>query len=95
MLWAGVITNPMLLGLHTLVGQQLAATGTPTDARPFRPHITLARCGRHVTRETLNQAASQQPLHVEDITVAHFALYSSSLGREGPSYRQEQRYPLV
>ncbi|HEU4708713.1 MAG TPA: RNA 2',3'-cyclic phosphodiesterase [Methylophilaceae bacterium] len=94
-LWAGVVGDPQLLGLHAAVGQLLAGIGMEIDSRPYRPHITLARCSRQVTREALTRAASQEPLHIKDITIAHFALYSSTLGREGPSYRQERRYPLV
>lgn len=34
---------PALLQLHSDLGQVLQSLGLPTDTRPFRPHITLAR----------------------------------------------------
>jgi len=35
--------TPELLVLHAAVGEASASSGLPRDARPFRPHITLAR----------------------------------------------------
>lgn len=36
-------TPPALLGLHTALRHALQSLRMPTDARPFRPHLTLAR----------------------------------------------------
>jgi len=35
--------TPELQALHAAVGEAVASSGLPRDARPFRPHITLAR----------------------------------------------------
>lgn len=35
--------TPELQALHALVGETSARSGLPRDARPFRPHVTLAR----------------------------------------------------
>jgi 2'-5' RNA ligase len=34
---------PPLLGLHAALGEALQGLGLPVEARPFRPHLTLAR----------------------------------------------------
>jgi RNA 2',3'-cyclic 3'-phosphodiesterase len=34
---------PSLAALHAALGMTLAGLGLPTDDRPFRPHVTLAR----------------------------------------------------
>jgi 2'-5' RNA ligase len=36
-------TPPALAELHATLGEQLVALGLPVDARPYRPHVTLAR----------------------------------------------------
>jgi 2'-5' RNA ligase len=35
--------RPPLAELHATLGEQLVALGLPVDARPYRPHVTLAR----------------------------------------------------
>lgn len=35
--------EPALLALHDRVGEVLAGVGVPLEARPYRPHVTLAR----------------------------------------------------
>lgn len=44
--WAGVAPDPALELLQHGVEQAFAPLGFPTDARPFRPHVTLGRAGR-------------------------------------------------
>lgn len=41
--WAGVTPDPTLELLQHRVEQVFAPLGFPTDARPFRPHLTLGR----------------------------------------------------
>ena len=45
-LWAGVIPDPTLELLQHGVEQSFAPLGFPTEARPFRPHVTLGRTSR-------------------------------------------------
>lgn len=42
-LWAGVTPDPALELLQHRVEQAFAPLGFPTEARPFRPHVTLGR----------------------------------------------------
>jgi len=41
--WAGVSPDPALELLQHRVEQVFAPLGFPTEARPFRPHVTLGR----------------------------------------------------
>ena len=41
--WAGVTPDPALELLQHRVEQVFAPLGFPTEARPFRPHVTLGR----------------------------------------------------
>lgn len=45
-LWAGVTPDPGLELLQHRVEQAFAPLGFPTEARPFRPHVTVARAAR-------------------------------------------------
>lgn len=44
--WAGITADSRLEILQHRVEQEFAPLGFPTEARPFRPHVTLGRAGR-------------------------------------------------
>ena len=44
--WAGITADSGLEILQHRVEQEFAPLGFPTEARPFRPHVTLGRAGR-------------------------------------------------
>ncbi len=44
--WAGIAPEPALEILQHRVEQELAPLGFPTEARAFRPHVTLGRTAR-------------------------------------------------
>jgi 2'-5' RNA ligase len=45
-LWAGIDAEPALELLQHAVEREFAPLGFPTEARPFHPHVTLARAAR-------------------------------------------------
>ena len=45
-LWVGIAPEPGLEILQHRVEQEFAPLGFPTEARPFRPHVTLGRAAR-------------------------------------------------
>lgn len=50
-LWAGVTGElEPLRRLKDAVEERIAPLGYPTESRPFSPHLTLARAGRHASR---------------------------------------------
>lgn len=87
-LWAGVTADPDLELLQHGVEQAFAPLGFPMEARPFRPHVTLARAGRDARprdfaglEELLTGLAFD-----ETVTVADVDLMQSTLQRDGPVY---------
>lgn len=44
--WAGIAPDPGLEILQHRLEQEFAPLGFPTEARPFRPHVTLGRAAR-------------------------------------------------
>ncbi len=45
--WAGIAADPALEILQQHVEREFAPLGFPTEARAFRPHVTLGRAGRN------------------------------------------------
>lgn len=96
MLWAGVDANERLVHLHDRIESALRRAGFPTEERRYEPHITLARFDNgasveHVARFLrANNLFRAAPFRVE-----HFVLFSSVLGRSGPTYTAEVEFPLA
>ncbi len=95
-LWAGVPVTAELLGLHAAVGAVLAEVGFRVEARPYAPHITLARCGPKVAADVVEGFLDRnQGWSLPAVEMSSFALYSSVIHNEGPVYRCEQSFPLL
>jgi 2'-5' RNA ligase len=93
-LWAGVQANAALLELHTAIGTALAAGGIAIETRPYRPHITLARCKPQFPRDIIGSFIEcNAALQLPPVTVTQFALYSSHSSVNGPVYRVEKWFP--
>ena len=75
---------PALLELQRQLGEALQGLGMTPEARPYRPHVTLARKaqGAHLPTELID-------VHWR---VRGFALVESRPGRP-PAYHVLQRYP--
>lgn len=82
--WAGVEENPELLALHRDVGRALAPVGFVPEARPYHPHITLARCKASATRAVEKFRAGTLAPH--EVLVTEIALFESRLTAGGPIY---------
>jgi RNA 2',3'-cyclic 3'-phosphodiesterase len=95
-LWAGVETDPLLLKLHRSIGEALAnAIGFQVEARPYLPHITLARLTAPPPRVVENYLARYGGFTMPPFNFEGFSLYSSEF-QEGlpPVYREERHFPL-
>ena len=67
--------------------------GFPTEARPYNPHVTLARCKAGVSPELVRDFLIRHAeFRTEPISISGFRLYSSSPGAEGPVYRREKDF---
>jgi len=96
-LWAGVRGDAGALhGLQRAVDAALRAAGCPLEARPFHPHLTLARARTPRGDPALAAAArALDGLDAGTWTVADLALYESHLGRGGARHEALRRWPLT
>jgi len=79
--------------LRQLVAQVqtiLTAADLPVDARPFRPHITLARFARGAVTAAPSPVRLEHPAQVEAI-----GLYCRTASREAPRYMTLASVPLT
>jgi 2'-5' RNA ligase len=89
--WAGVTPDPGLELLQHSVEQAFAPLGFPTEARAFRPHVTLARAARDARPRVFagleELLTGGRPEFEATVTVADVDLMESTLQRDGPVYQ--------
>jgi len=93
-IWAGIQRSPEVSGLYAAVGKKLTELGIKTETKPYKPHITLARCGPAVRSLIPEFLSMHDALLIPNIPVIAFSLYSSDLSKGAPEYKQECRYLL-
>ena len=88
-LWAGITPEPGLELLQHAVEQAFAPLGFPTEARAFRPHVTLARAARDARpREFKGLEEILAGLEfTATVTVADVDLMQSTVQKDGPVYQ--------
>ena len=85
--WLGCDNPPAALGdLHRQLGQRLQACDYHPEARPYHPHVTVAR-----KSDLLATDACFAPI---DWTVDRFALIEVQETGNGVQYRAVETYPL-
>ena len=88
-LWAGVTPDPGLELLQHGVEQAFASLGFPTEARAFRPHVTLGRAARDARPRDFT--GLEEILAGADfdatVTVTEVDLMQSTLQPTGPVYQ--------
>jgi 2'-5' RNA ligase len=92
---ATVQASPALLQLQQRVTAATEPCGFVPEARPYQPHITLARSGRG-QREgilALKDKMRRQP-DFTGFVADEFLLYESFLGPGGSRYEVRARFPL-
>lgn len=94
--WAGLEPSPALNELHAALGQALLATGHYTpEARPFSPHLTLARFDPPIARAALADWLAQGlAFSAPPFAVQRFVLMRSTLRPEGALYSVEAAFAL-
>lgn len=94
-LWIGVSEGgPLLAQLAASVGVLLAPVGYEPEARPFHPHLTLARLARPGDLRPVVEALGPEPVGPAWIA-GEVVLYESLLRREGARYEAVAAFPLV
>lgn len=95
-LWAGLRESRELMQLHQTLEARLMVAGYRPEKRPYRPHITLARCSQEVPRQMIQDFQAQQStLMPMTFNVQEVVLFSSRLSEIGPTFQQENVYSLI
>jgi 2'-5' RNA ligase len=95
-LFADVEVTPELAAIQRSVVAATSRCGFEAEARPFHPHITLARAkgeGRAADLRTLQSKVRSQPAFTR-FTAREFVLYESHLGAGGAKYEARMRVAL-
>ena len=96
-LWAGITPEPGLELLQHGVEQAFAPLGFPTEARAFRPHVTLGRAARDARAQDFTglEAALGRLSYAESVSVGALDLMQSTLQPRGAVYnvRHSERLP--
>jgi 2'-5' RNA ligase len=95
--WAGVEPDPAIELLQDRVERVFAPLGFPTEARAFRPHLTLGRAGRDArVREFAEVEQALGGLAVEaEAVLDGVDLMRSVLGPDGAVYQRVHRERLL
>lgn len=94
-IWCSLIpSTSFLCELHTLCEERLTPLGLPPDARPFTPHITLARVRRGMSPKGIKEWVAAHPPPPLSAEIGEISLVNSILGREGARYSRLATFPL-
>jgi RNA 2',3'-cyclic 3'-phosphodiesterase len=95
--WVGVDAPPELVKLQADVTQAAVdAVGFEPEARPYHPHVTLARCPDPWRREAADKFKTGLTGPIGPPFVAgHGVLFESKLSPKGARYRPVEIFPMT
>ena len=91
--WLGVEPSAPLIALRQRIEAALVRQGLPPERRRFKPHVTVARLNQGRPDEIRRWLAANTMFRAVPFTADRFVLFSSALGRRGPSYIAECGFP--
>ena len=93
-IWAGVEASPELDALARANERAARARGLPPEARPFKPHVTLARLRSASPDQVARILGRIGAFRSEPFLVGRFVLFSSRPKVGGGPYVVEEAFPL-
>jgi len=93
-LWIGLTPDRLLLQLQAEVERAVQAAGIPGDARPFTPHITIARTKEGGRLETIEFARRHASFCSSPFRTDSFHLYRSIFCNQKVSHSIISAYQL-
>jgi RNA 2',3'-cyclic 3'-phosphodiesterase len=97
-LWVGLAgEQARFLSMQSALAAALESRGFPREARPFAPHLTLARIKARLADSSLDALARAQSQPAVDVAwqVDAIAVMKSELLRSGAPYTALARWPLA
>jgi len=94
-LWVGAERTDALAHLQAKVETALQRVGLEAERRRFAPHVTLARTDKAPPHKLVEWVQAHNLFRAPPVTVEHFTLFSSRLGKESPVYVPEVEYELA
>lgn len=86
--------SPPLASLQQQVEDAVVQTGFETEARSFKPHLTVARLKRASAKEVRRYLQRHQGFELAPFRADAFHLYQSELHPSGARYQKLRSYPL-
>ncbi len=87
--------TPGLAHLQNKIETALQRAGFPPEKRRFAPHVTLGRAAAVPVPKLVAFLQAHSLFRCPPVTVEHFTLFSSVLGKEASHYTPEVDYPLA
>lgn len=87
--------TPGLSHLQNKIETALQRAGFPPEKRRFAPHVTLGRAAGVPLPKLVAFLQAHSLFRPPPVTVEHFVLFSSLLGKEASVYTPEVEYPLA
>ena len=84
-LWVNTDIPKALVALKKAIDEKVDALGFESDARPFMPHITLARIDK-ISQRVLEEFIAKQKIAPLTIPVNHFTVVESNTEGGSPVY---------
>ena len=94
-LWVGAERNDSLAFLQSKVETALQRIGLAAEKKRFAPHVTLARTDKAAPEKLASWVQAHNLFRAPTLTVAHFTLFSSQLGKQASVYTPEVEYDLA
>ncbi len=94
-LWVGVERSEALAHLQQKIETALQRVGLEPARRRFAPHVTLAGTDKAPVPKLVEWVQAHSLFRAPPVTMEHFTLFSSRLGKENPVYVPEVEYELA
>lgn len=94
-LWVGVDRSDALTHLQNKVETAIQRVGIAPERKRFAPHVSLARVDRAPPDKVIGFVQAHNLFRAPPISIEHFTLFSSRLGKEHSVYTPEADYELA
>lgn len=87
--------EPALMQMQLDVERHMVKLAVPSEARPYRPHVTIARFKKGRAGGVQEYLFEHRDFTMQPFLASEFSLYSSQTSPSGAIYERLSTYPLV